>query len=898
MGLKARDEAARAVAARDFLTEMFRVADPDRAKGTEPTARHILENASERAVVDLKDQPELLASVLAIVAQMQENMGQFTVADKTLARLATIQERLGQRRNLAMTQTARALNAYRLGDDARAEALIAEADVAAKPFPEDHELQAKLLLTRGWISRGAGRYEKAREEMNVAMTQAALAFGPNHLHTVQAMRGLAEVEGELGDHDTALRLLADAVAARSPPSSDERYRLEVAIVHANALLKAGRFKEATDAGGRLMPECERLSGRHSSDCDFLRRLWAAALLRSEGPESALPLVDDLMVSSANASAPLLQAVSAITAARVLSETGWLRALNCVASSARSAPKRRCRRLTGSRRCSDWPRPNFSRVVPGSGEMGAAGAVPARIRKPGAFSGRAKVTLGLSLAGQGRIAEALALLESADPDLDADLGSEHPSTDPLRPEPRHAAASLERATEAAAWSTCAAEDASRLRCGGAGRDAWRRSERAAQVGSNETGVGPIRRRVHVRQRGMIMELTTEQIETLHVRQDEPSATSARSRGASATSTARSSPSSFPRGCLSTRSACRSANDPSLRLARRYRSSDVCRRRSRFEGIHEEIVVAEEVCLSIRFAPQVVDKLASIVYGDRADRRGQLRELLREALEFVRRLGFSVTTTGAATMCVRGTSSQFSRAFDTAPPMGGWSARGFHVVDQQALDAIARQLPGVIEDIALQRSFRETAVGIWPPPPPGAGHLDLLEQVPKLLGADRAHAMAVDGAGVRVMVFDSDFAFDHRYFLEREANCTELLVVTTRPLGMPLERISPTGHGTAMAALVLAVAPRAEIVGMKLRNKVLLEGIDTALALSQNERPHIFSISLTQDMCDRDRVIRTEVPAGLACRATWSTSRTNSVWPSLAALPSSPEAGTATTASPRR
>ena len=55
---------------------------------------------------------------------------------------------------------------------------------------------------------------------------------------------------------------------------------------------------------------------------------------------------------------------------------------------------------------------------------------------------------------------------------------------------------------------------------------------------------------------------------------------------------------------------------------------------------------------------------------------------------------------------------------------------------------------------------------------------------------------------------------------------------------------------MAALVLAVAPRAEIVGMKLRNKVLLEGIDTALALSQNERPHIFSISLTQDMCDRD------------------------------------------------
>ena len=144
------------------------------------------------------------------------------------------------------------------------------------------------------------------------------------------------------------------------------------------------------------------------------------------------------------------------------------------------------------------------------------------------------------------------------------------------------------------------------------------------------------------------------------------------------------------------------------------------------------MAEEVCLSIRFAPRVVDKLASVVYGDHADRRGQMRELLRDALEFVRRLGFSVTTTGAATMCIRGTSAQFSRAFNTAPPVGGWSARGFEVVDQRALDAIARKLPGVIEDIALQRSFRETAVGNWPPPPPGAGCLGLLEQVPKLLG----------------------------------------------------------------------------------------------------------------------------------------------------------------------
>ena len=355
-------------------------------------------------------------------------MGQFTVADRTLERLATIQERLGLRRPLAMTLTTRAHNAYRLGEDARAEALIAKADAAAKPFPEDHELQANLLLTKGWISRGGGRFAKARDEMNVAMNQATLAFGPNHLHTVEAMRGLAEVEGELGDHDAALRLLGDAVRrSQLHPSSDERYRLEVAIVRANALLKAGQFKEAADAGGGLMPNCERLSGRNSSDCDFLRRLWAAALLRSQGPESALPLVDDLMVTSANATAPLMQAVSAITAARLLSETGRLgahpelrRQLVTIGIETSLPTTYRIQALLGLAEAELFSSafPESERWVRQALSLLASGA-PAR------FMGRANVTLGLSLAGQGRTAEALAVLEKADPELEADFGRDHP-----------------------------------------------------------------------------------------------------------------------------------------------------------------------------------------------------------------------------------------------------------------------------------------------------------------------------------------------------------------------------------------------------------------------------------------------------------------------------------------
>jgi hypothetical protein len=111
--------------------------------------------------------------------------------------------------------------------------------------------------------------------------------------------------------------------ANGDVSADERYRQEVAIARANALLRAGRFQEAAAAARGLMPACERLSGKHNSDCDFLRRLLAVALLRSEPAQSTLPLVDDLLVASANPSAPILQAVSAITLARVLAQNGLL-----------------------------------------------------------------------------------------------------------------------------------------------------------------------------------------------------------------------------------------------------------------------------------------------------------------------------------------------------------------------------------------------------------------------------------------------------------------------------------------------------------------------------------------------------------------------------------------------
>lgn len=253
--------------------------------------------------------------------------------------------------------------------------------------------------------------------------------------------------------------------------------------------------------------------------------------------------------------------------------------------------------------------------------------------------------------------------------------------------------------------------------------------------------------------------------------------------------------------------------------------------------------DPVCLSIRFVPAIAAKAASILYGKGPDKKAQLATLLADLNDFVRKLGFEVTTTGAVTMCIRGSAERFEAVFNTKAPPGGWSAQGFEAVDQRALDAIAAQLPGFIEDIALQRSSRPAFVGDWPPPPPGPGCLRLLEDVPSILGADPVHAANCTGAGVSVAVIDLDFDFEHRFFAEREVQCRRRLVS-----GGPAAAAGETGHGTAMAALVAAMAPGADIVGMQLRDGVLLEGLDAILDGTE-PLPDVISISLTRDMCDR-------------------------------------------------
>jgi serine/threonine-protein kinase len=96
-----------------FLSEVFRVADPEQAPGDEVTARELLDAAARRVESELGGQPELQASMMHIIGGVYTSLGRYDDAAAQLAGALDARERwLGEEhpdtlttmRELAMTR--------------------------------------------------------------------------------------------------------------------------------------------------------------------------------------------------------------------------------------------------------------------------------------------------------------------------------------------------------------------------------------------------------------------------------------------------------------------------------------------------------------------------------------------------------------------------------------------------------------------------------------------------------------------------------------------------------------------------------------------------------------------------------------------------------------------------
>lgn len=250
---------------------------------------------------------------------------------------------------------------------------------------------------------------------------------------------------------------------------------------------------------------------------------------------------------------------------------------------------------------------------------------------------------------------------------------------------------------------------------------------------------------------------------------------------------------------------------------------------------------------------------------------------EAKQRLVNFGFSVTSESDLTVSIQGGREVFEELYKNGVRRSSTIAFGDFPIDGIRSDIKETTIPDeefsdyfwspidlsewnhagewsdILDDVSIQLPY-ELQCNRFPkhgssfPTPASFHHLRLPGDVAMTLNASKVHKDGITGNGIKVVMVDSGFNFKHHHFTENGYNVSSIPAANITNPGF-----DPKGHGTAMAANLLAVAPGVEFIGIKLlhdrnkqKNATLVEGLERALSL----KPDIITLSVAFHLADRD------------------------------------------------
>ncbi|MEO8808045.1 MAG: serine/threonine-protein kinase [Burkholderiaceae bacterium] len=307
MGLQAREESARAVAARDFMLNIFQRANQEKSRGADITARDMLETGRKDVLTRLAGQPRLQAELLRGIAKVQTDMAEFVTADSTFAELVRIYAELHESREEAMARADHASNAMRMNNVLLATRLLQGAEAVAGRHAGDAELNARLAEVAGWVALSSGDAAHARSIFDGGRRVAIDVLGADHLRSFKLGQGLFRAERDLNHFDAAillqdeLRKTASRVKGLDPGEVGDMDWESV-----NLLFGAGRFAQALGLADAALPRCAEVLGAQEQSCRYLFLKRAQTLVRLGRIDTAVDGLTRLQAMAADQTLPFLQ----------------------------------------------------------------------------------------------------------------------------------------------------------------------------------------------------------------------------------------------------------------------------------------------------------------------------------------------------------------------------------------------------------------------------------------------------------------------------------------------------------------------------------------------------------------------------------------------------------------
>ena len=190
----------------DFMTGMFRVNDPSRARGNTVTAREILDKGSRDIETGLKRDPELQAQLMTVMGEVYTGLGLYAQSEALLKRALEIQRRALGNGDPATLNTMNHLVEVlaRSGKNTEAEAMSRETlELARKTFGPKDPRSIKSLTNFGVVLLEEGRYAEAEKTLREALAQSEAVLGMNDDDTWRVRENLGLVLVDMGEFPEA-----------------------------------------------------------------------------------------------------------------------------------------------------------------------------------------------------------------------------------------------------------------------------------------------------------------------------------------------------------------------------------------------------------------------------------------------------------------------------------------------------------------------------------------------------------------------------------------------------------------------------------------------------------------------------------------------------------------------
>jgi len=222
-----RRERDRANRIAEFMSSMFRVADPSESRGNTVTAREILDKASTNIDKGLAQDPELRAQLTDLMGRVYQGLGLFSRSEGLLERAVEEQR-------------------ARMGPD-NAETLKSESDLA-------------------WTLDHAGKYAEAEKMEREVLEKQRRVAGPADKETLRTMINLGWTLHQEGNNAEAEKMEREALAAARTSEGEDSLLTLAATAHLGVVVAAeGKYAEAEKLQTEHVARSRRVLGEDEPD---------------------------------------------------------------------------------------------------------------------------------------------------------------------------------------------------------------------------------------------------------------------------------------------------------------------------------------------------------------------------------------------------------------------------------------------------------------------------------------------------------------------------------------------------------------------------------------------------------------------------------------------------------